>query len=212
MPRGIYKRGVVIRKPHSAETKLKMSLSSLGKPKSKEHKDKIRLVKTGVKYPNRKRYAKGLTPIQKTCLFCKKEFITNCFMPRKKYCSMSCRAKANPRTFNKLARERQIESARKQRGENHPNWKGGRSKSYKTGYYSTEYKEWRIKVFERDGYKCQSCGITGTYITAHHIKSFAHYPELRFELGNGVTLCEPCHSLTDNYKGRNKGKGKLTKL
>lgn len=85
--------------------------------------------------------------------------------------------------------------------ENHPRWKGGVSRAYTTGYYSKEYKEWRTTVFERDNFTCQDCG-DGGYVTAHHIKSFAHYPELRFELDNGMTLCEPCHSKTDNYKGR----------
>lgn len=83
-------------------------------------------------------------------------------------------------------------------------WKGGNSRGYKTGYYSKEYKQWRLAVFERDSYKCQVCGLVGGYITAHHIKSFAHFPELRFEINNGITLCEECHKLTDNYKGRNK--------
>lgn len=89
-------------------------------------------------------------------------------------------------------------------GKNHWNWKGGNSRGYKTGYYSTEYLNWRKQVFERDNYTCQECfGERGQYITAHHIKSFAHYPKLRFVLNNGITLCEECHKKTDNYKGRN---------
>mgnify|MGYP001617291211 CR=1 FL=1 len=96
------------------------------------------------------------------------------------------------------------ESKNKISGSNSYIWKGGRSRGYKTGYYSTEYKQWRISVFERDSYKCQGCGEVGGYLTAHHIKSFAHYPELRLDINNGVTLCEDCHKLTDNYKGRNK--------
>ena len=87
-------------------------------------------------------------------------------------------------------------------------WKGGISRGYKTGYYSTEYKKWRIAVFERDGYRCQGCGQVGGYLTAHHIKSFAHYPKLRFIVDNGITLCEKCHRLTDNYKGHSKNKNK----
>lgn len=91
-------------------------------------------------------------------------------------------------------------------GEKHPRWKGGNSYGHKTGYYSSEYKKWRMMVFERDNFTCQCCKKVGGYLTAHHIKSFAHYPELRFFLDNGITLCEPCHSLTDNYKGRAKNR------
>lgn len=86
-------------------------------------------------------------------------------------------------------------------GDMHWNWKGGISKGYKSGYYSFEYKNWRRACMERDNYSCQECGFKG-YLTVHHIKSFAYYPELRYELTNGTTLCELCHSKTDNYKGR----------
>lgn len=89
----------------------------------------------------------------------------------------------------------------------HPwNWKGGISRGYKTGYYSEEYRNWRTMVFLRDHHTCQGCGISGdkAYLTAHHIKSFAHYPELRFDISNGQTLCELCHSKTDNFRGRAK--------
>jgi len=94
-------------------------------------------------------------------------------------------------------------------GENASNWQGGNSKGYKTGYYSADYIRWRTAVFERDSYTCQICRKIGTYLTAHHIKSFAKYPELRFDIDNGITLCEDCHKLTDNYKGKNKRKIKI---
>lgn len=84
-----------------------------------------------------------------------------------------------------------------------PAWKGGHSKRYKEGYNSVEYKEWRANVFKRDDYTCKHCGKKGCYITAHHIKSWAKYPDLRFNTDNGLTLCEECHKKTDNYKGRN---------
>jgi len=92
-------------------------------------------------------------------------------------------------------------------GENNPNWKGGISRGYKSKYYTAEYKQWRRDIFIRDEYTCQDCGRKDIYVTAHHIKSFAHYPELRFAIDNGKTLCENCHKKTDNYKGRAKHKG-----
>lgn len=95
-------------------------------------------------------------------------------------------------------------------GERHYNWKGGNSEHYKTRYYSMEYVSWRNSVFKRDNYTCRGCGHKGKYLTAHHIKSFKHFPKLRFEIDNGLTLCEPCHSKTDNYKGRGR-KSRLLK-
>lgn len=95
------------------------------------------------------------------------------------------------------------------RGTNHWNWKGGGSRGYREGYQSLDYKMWRMSVFERDNWTCQSCGLRNhiglgknLYLTAHHIKSWAHYPELRFEINNGIALCEDCHKMTDNYGGR----------
>lgn len=92
-------------------------------------------------------------------------------------------------------------------GSRNPNWKGGISQNYRTKYYSSRYKEWRRRVFERDKYICQNCGVRGglgytVYLTAHHIKSFAKYPELRFEVSNGNTLCENCHCKVDKYRAR----------
>jgi len=91
------------------------------------------------------------------------------------------------------------------RGEKANNWKGGISRAYKTGYYSIEYKEWRKKVFERDNYTCQKCfDKSKKYITPHHIKSFAKYPKLRYEVSNGITLCEDCHCAVDKYRANFK--------
>jgi len=90
-------------------------------------------------------------------------------------------------------------------GEKACNWKGGISRAYKTGYNSIQYKEWRKKIFNRDNYTCQDCGIHASevgYLTAHHVKSWSECPELRFEISNGKTLCENCHSKIDNYRAR----------
>lgn len=55
------------------------------------------------------------------------------------------------------------------------------------------YRQWRTSVFERDSYTCQICGKVGGELNAHHIKPFAKYEELRYEVDNGITLCAECH-------------------
>jgi len=84
-------------------------------------------------------------------------------------------------------------------GENHWNWKGGISSEREQIKSSAEYYRWRRDVFARDGYICQCCGKKNTYLEAHHIKNFSDFPELRFDIDNGITLCSDCHSL--NKKG-----------
>lgn len=91
----------------------------------------------------------------------------------------------------------------KYRGANSPNWKGGLTPKNAAIRNSLEYKQWRQAVFERDAFRCTSCGENG-YIQAHHIKAFSTHPELRFNVDNGVTLCPRCHELTDNFKGKAK--------
>lgn len=91
----------------------------------------------------------------------------------------------------------------KSRGENNPNWKGGITTLNKKIRSSLEYKIWRRAIFERDNYTCIWCGIKGNetrgYLNADHIKPFAYFPELRFAIDNGRTLCRGCHRKTDTW-------------
>lgn len=60
---------------------------------------------------------------------------------------------------------------------------------------STAYKEWRLAVYNRDGFKCVGCGDNrGGNLEAHHILSFTGYPKMRFDVSNGATLCKKCHA------------------
>lgn len=96
-------------------------------------------------------------------------------------------------------------------GGKHPNWKGGISPINYEIRQSGKYKEWRNDIYKRDKYNCQICGKhCGTKdIIAHHKKSFSEYPELRFNINNGITLCRNCHAKIHNYNGSFIPKGEL---
>lgn len=66
-----------------------------------------------------------------------------------------------------------------------------------------EYRKWRIGVLRRDNWTCQECGRRGGLLQAHHIKSWVDYPELRYEVSNGKSLCPQCH--TDEHGFRVRG-------
>ncbi len=93
------------------------------------------------------------------------------------------------------------------RGSNCYNWKGGITPINKLIRNSLEYKLWRESVFERDNWTCIWCGAKsgkGKHIELHadHIKPFALFPELRFAIDNGRTLCIDCHRKTPSFSNR----------
>jgi len=77
--------------------------------------------------------------------------------------------------------------------EKNPSWKGGITSKNKLIRDSIETRLWREAVFARDNWTCQKCKIKGRYLMAHHIQNFVHFPELRFAIDNGITLCRDCH-------------------
>lgn len=84
------------------------------------------------------------------------------------------------------------------RGKNHPRWIEDRSKLKRSRFNNSFRNEgpiasWRKSIYERDNYTCQKCFQKGNKLNAHHIKSWALFPELRFEISNGITLCVTCH-------------------
>lgn len=54
------------------------------------------------------------------------------------------------------------------------------------------YDEWRLKVHKKHKFKCVKCGSNDN-LKAHHIKPWAMFENDRFDVSNGITLCEDCH-------------------
>lgn len=93
----------------------------------------------------------------------------------------------------KASEETRKKKSLSQKGEKGSNWKGGISPLNIRIRNSIEYKLWREAVFTRDNWTCVWCLIRGVKLNADHIKPFSLFPELRFALDNGRTLCVPCH-------------------
>lgn len=77
-------------------------------------------------------------------------------------------------------------------GPNHYNWKGGTDPD-RRGMDGKAWR-WAMAVKRRDQFTCQRCGLTSkSGMHAHHLWSFRDYPEKRYDVENGVTLCRRCH-------------------
>jgi endogenous inhibitor of DNA gyrase (YacG/DUF329 family) len=85
------------------------------------------------------------------------------------------------------------------RGSNHPDWRGGT-----IDYYGLNWLQQARCARERDGYRCQVCGISGDELRldVHHIVPFRAFGYVRSEndhylranrLSNLITLCLSCH-------------------
>lgn len=102
------------------------------------------------------------------------------------------------------------------KGENHYWWNAEQTleeRERKRNY--PEYTQWRIKVYERDNYICQSCGNKSgngyaVLLRAHHVYNYSEHKELRTDIDNGITLCKECHEDFHNiYSRRNNTKEQL---
>ena len=104
------------------------------------------------------------------------------------------RGKPHPSIHHPQTPETRLKKSMAQRGHLGSNWQGGKSAENDRARASAQYAEWRGSIFRRDGFRCRCCGAKKP-LHAHHIKPFATFPELRFEVDNGVTFCQTCHDV-----------------
>lgn len=88
-------------------------------------------------------------------------------------------------------------------GERHHNWKGGISPEQEILRKSTGTRPWRRAVLKRDNYECVLCG-SDERLEADHIRPWSLFPELRYNVDNGRTLCHSCHIKTPTYGMKKK--------
>ena len=83
-------------------------------------------------------------------------------------------------------------------------------------YYNAQRRNlyannFRNKILQRDNYKCKKCNKK-EQLHIHHIKSWAEYPNERFNEKNCITLCIECHAeIHPNLKNLIKNKQCLIK-
>ena|SRR3990167_7528508 len=184
MPFGNY-----LRKPHSEETKKKIGLANsialLGNKLSEETKRKISLANIGKKHPPRSAE----------------------WLRKQRLAKIGKKHLPHTEATKQKIRQAHLKSGNRppvNKGENCHFWKGGITPINEAIRKSTEYKLWRQSVFKRDNFTCVWCGRLRVKIVADHIKPFSLFPELRFAIDNGRTLCQECHQTTDTYGAKIK--------
>lgn len=95
----------------------------------------------------------------------------------------------------KMSEEQKKKLRIKMGGKNHWRWMEDRTKLKKQDdRRSSAVNEWRIEVYKRDGYKCKfSNKDCSGRLEAHHILNWEDFPEFRYDINNGITLCKTHH-------------------
>lgn len=161
------------------------------------------------------------TKVATSCTECGKDIVAYASQSPRKYCSRQCRFKAMrievlvPCSFCakpvEIAPHRLKWSTERGRGKifcnkecqrkgnsgsGSPLWISDRSTLVDAEHSernTVRLSEWRKAVLDRDGHACCRCGQREGRLQTHHIKEWAYYHEFRYEVGNGETLCKPCH-------------------
>lgn len=142
------------------------------------------------------------------CQQCQKEFLPDKFHPTALYCCSACRVKAwilrNPERIKEINRKKNKKWHKANR-----KWVKKYNKNYwfkvlkpnreKSKAYTQKslnrarFSGNRLKVLERDGYKCGDCGTTEK-LHVHHIDGNGRGSKNpNNDMNNLITLCRKCH-------------------
>lgn len=87
-------------------------------------------------------------------------------------------------------------------GENHPNWNPNLTDEQREELRDVgENVKWRNNIFENADYTCEICNVKGNRLNAHHKDGYHWCKERRFDVSNGVCLCNDCHKTFHSIYG-----------
>lgn len=146
--------------------------------------------------PNRFKKTNNLY-CSRQCLY--KDRRENGFPPGKKSFKHSMETRNKLRIAN-LGKKLSVEAIKKmadsRRGEKAYQWIKDRTKlkQAEKKHLDVKYKDWMLSIKKRDSWKCKmnNKDCKGR-LEAHHILNWIDYPELRYDINNGITLCQTHH-------------------
>ena len=91
-------------------------------------------------------------------------------------------------------------------GPKHPNWnptlsQEERNKRNLDRRSTPKDFTWKREVLKRDNYQCQVFLVHNNTLKVHHLNGHAEFPEQRFDVSNGITLCKEHHVKYHSFSG-----------